>query len=147
MNTKKQGEHHFNWKGDSAKYFAIHNWIREKLDRSNCEHCGISGYRYKNGMWSIECANISGRYERQVKDWIVLCRKCHRKYDISKRPIEVKDCITCNNKIEAIFALRKKFCDECLHERKKIKGRDALRIKRGFRGLTNSSFYSKNKVI
>lgn len=79
-----------NWKGDEVGYFALHLWIRKRLGKpSNCSCCGINGkYTFmKNGVkrWSIEWANKSGNYLRVFSDWIKLCRKCHKQYDLNQK--------------------------------------------------------------
>ena len=68
------------WKGDNVKYTALHQWIYKKLGQpSYCEHCKST----------IEImyhwANISGRYKRDVKDWMRLCVRCHKRHDINKK--------------------------------------------------------------
>lgn len=76
--TQRKAECANAWKGDKASYSAIHKWIAytfEKLDA--CEHCKINT--------NLDWANKSGRYLREREDWLVLCRKCHKKYDMMKR--------------------------------------------------------------
>jgi len=62
------------WKGDDAKYQAIHKWIRgafEPLDR--CEVCG--------SLRHVQWANRNYKYRRVRKDWMMLCASCHSRYD------------------------------------------------------------------
>jgi len=69
------------WKGDNIKYGSLHDFIAYNLGKSqNCSHCktdNLTGHK-------IHWANISGKYHRDLKDWIRLCAKCHSKYDHSK---------------------------------------------------------------
>lgn len=66
------------WKGEKAGYSALHYWIRNKLGRpSICFHCKRTDQK------RYEWANISGKYKRDVTDWIRLCKKCHTKLDDS----------------------------------------------------------------
>ncbi len=70
------GENNTNWKGDNVGYFALHSWVLRKLGQARkyvCKQCGES----KNLEW----ANISHLYRRDIKDWMVLCKKCHHRYD------------------------------------------------------------------
>jgi hypothetical protein len=64
------------WKGDEAGYVAKHLWIIKHFGKAN--HCSIdathSGKRF-------EWHNISGRYKREVEDYIQLCPSCHRFID------------------------------------------------------------------
>lgn len=69
-----------NWKGKNASYYAIHAWVARHRGRpQKCEHCGTTKYRRYH--W----ANKSGKYLRELTDWIRLCVPCHNKYD--KEPI------------------------------------------------------------
>jgi len=69
------------WKGDKVGYFGLHLWkVARSGNPKECEHCGVAGR--KNGRnWSIHWANKSGKYLRDLSDWIGLCRRCHSKYD------------------------------------------------------------------
>jgi hypothetical protein len=67
-----------NWKGDDAKYSAIHKWVYKILGKPDtCEHCGVT----QLSGWKIQWANKSGLYLRIASDWLRLCVKCHREYD------------------------------------------------------------------
>lgn len=70
------------WKGDDAKYSALHLWVvRCKGNPNFCEHCGKVGR--KNGRnWNIHWANKKHTYKRILEDFIGLCRSCHLKYDL-----------------------------------------------------------------
>ena len=62
-----------NWKGDKAKYGAIHAWVRKYKPKSMfCEKCGIITSK-------LDVANISGKYLRDISDYRWLCRSCHNK--------------------------------------------------------------------
>jgi len=72
------GEKNQNWKGDDVGYVGLHNWVNRYLGKpTTCEHCGknFTGHR-------IGWANKSGEYKRDLNDWLRLCGKCHRQYDI-----------------------------------------------------------------
>lgn len=73
----KSGEVHYNWKGNNVGYVALHKWIYKVLGQPNkCSECGKIG----NGR-SMNWANKSQEYKREVSDWIRLCPKCHKNYD------------------------------------------------------------------
>lgn len=79
---KHIGEKNANWKGDDVGYKGLHIWINKKLGHSKiCEHCGKSEF----GKRQIHWANKSGKYKRDLDDWLRLCVKCHKKYDTAKR--------------------------------------------------------------
>ncbi len=60
------------WKGDNISKNPLHRWIaRRKLKPKFCERC--------NKIEPYELANISGKYFRDVNDFIWLCRNCHSK--------------------------------------------------------------------
>lgn len=74
-NTWPRGENNPCWKGDKVGYQALHDWVRrEKGKPERCEVCGIA-------EGHIEWANVSGQYCRDLDDWKMLCRTCHRKHD------------------------------------------------------------------
>lgn len=62
-------------------YNGIHHWIARKLGRPmECRACGI-----KNAK-KYEWANKSQFYKRDINDWIRVCVKCHRQFDLQFRP-------------------------------------------------------------
>jgi hypothetical protein len=68
-----QGEEHPSWKGDEVSYKQLHRWVRRQLGAPGaCEQCGDP---------ETEWANRSHEYQRQLDDWIALCRTCHRRHD------------------------------------------------------------------
>jgi hypothetical protein len=71
-----------NWKGNSAGYLAIHNWVKRKLNFPKV--CNICGKIPKK----IELANKDHKYRRNIKDYTPMCTSCHRKYDIKKGFVE-----------------------------------------------------------
>ncbi len=74
------GPNNPNWSGDKVEYVGIHNWISRKLGKPDtCSQCNKKGTG-RNMNW----ANISGRYKRDIGDWIRMCPKCHRTYDFEK---------------------------------------------------------------
>ena len=81
-NQKDQNNH--NWKGDRAGYVAIHTWINRKLGKPDiCEHCKSDNlFAYK-----IQWANKDHKYKRNLKDWIRLCSRCHKRYDLKHKLI------------------------------------------------------------
>lgn len=83
-NPKNAGENSGSWLGDDVKYNGLHTWIRRNFGKPlKCFNCGIDGQEI-NGRWTIEYANRSGKYLRDRYDWLTLCRKCHRAYDLGK---------------------------------------------------------------
>ena len=60
----------------SAEYRWLHYWVEKQLGKpAHCNTCGTTEKR-KYG-W----ANVSGRYLKDVSDWIRLCCSCHSKMD------------------------------------------------------------------
>src|SRR3990167_8838330 len=63
------------WKGDKVGYKTLHTWVkRHKGIPGQCVHCGET---IKRRVW----ANISGKYKRDLNDWMSLCYSCHFKFD------------------------------------------------------------------
>lgn len=78
LRDKKFGIDNPEWKGEEASYASKHKWIeRVKGTPSKCEHCKTTTAR------KFEWANIDHEYRRNKDDYMRLCTKCHRKYDIS----------------------------------------------------------------
>lgn len=72
------GTNHFNWKGEEVGYRGIHHWIKKIMGSpKKCEHC----LKEKTTPKSIQWANKSHQYKRELTDWISLCARCHAKYD------------------------------------------------------------------
>lgn len=75
---ERKGEKCPSWKGDKVGYPGIHEWVRKELGKPDtCEFCGRTGLSGRKINW----ANKSGRYLRDLNDWLRLCIPCHRKYD------------------------------------------------------------------
>ena len=73
-----EGKKNINWKGDKVGYFALHAWIRRKMGKAKqCEFCDKT-------EGTIQWANKSGKYERNLNDWLSLCASCHSKYDFDE---------------------------------------------------------------
>lgn len=68
------GEKHHHWKGNNVGYNGLHYWIRKNKVRTElCEICASKEPR--------EIANISGKYLRDVNDYMWVCCSCHKSYD------------------------------------------------------------------
>lgn len=77
-----------NWKGNQADYYTIHKWVHLKKGKpKKCLICGLVGkyVSFKNGeKWNLDWASKDHSYSRNLDDYIPLCKKCHRKYDIDR---------------------------------------------------------------
>jgi len=81
-----KGDNHGNWKGDSVKSGALHDWVRRwKGKPQTCLHCKASKEE-KRLTW----ANVDHKYRRNVDDFISLCYKCHQMYDIKNNNYPTK---------------------------------------------------------
>ena len=75
------GENHCAWKGSKVGYRALHTWVRKQLGTPDkCGNCGKSGLSGKHIHW----ANKSGKYTRDISDWLRLCTPCHKAYDLKR---------------------------------------------------------------
>lgn len=73
ISAKAKGKNHWNYKGDNAKYSALHLRVQDRRGKATeCEYCG--------GIEWVEWANMTGRYE-DTNDYQQLCRSCHTNYD------------------------------------------------------------------
>lgn len=75
------GINHPKWLGDRISYRGLHKWVVKTLGQptkcSNCNQDNLAGQQ-------IHWANISHNYKRNVTDWVRLCSKCHKGYDLGK---------------------------------------------------------------
>lgn len=74
---KHQKENNPSWKGDNAKYAAMHNFARRHFGKPQyCEMCGTNEDRMYH--WAAKDRLKGGRNRT---DWLRLCVPCHKKYD------------------------------------------------------------------
>lgn len=79
QSISKKAEKNPNWKGDNITYSSLHNWIVRNYGKpKKCSHCSTTNAK------KFEWANKSGKYLRNINDYIRLCVSCHRKYDNKK---------------------------------------------------------------
>ena len=70
-------ENHPCWKGEKAKYSAIHVWVvKHKGVASVCSFCGVTSEKTR-----IEWSNKDHKYRRNLEDYVALCVDCHYVYD------------------------------------------------------------------
>jgi len=117
LGRSKEGSKNPKWKGNNAKYNALHIWVRSRKKKPEfCENC--------NKKPPYDLSNISGKYKRDVKDWEYLCRSCHMKRDgrmnnlkqFNKKQMKKNRffCYNCDTIYEIIDNLdRKKACPRC----------------------------------
>ena len=75
-----KNKRHWLWKGDEVSYRALHSWVHRWLGKPKyCEFCG----KTQDTPKSIHWANKSGKYLRDLNDWISLCVRCHKEYDLN----------------------------------------------------------------
>lgn len=78
----KHEENHHLWKGKLVGYSVLHRWVQKHLGVATiCSTC----FRTSNKT-RLEWANLSGKYKRELDDWLPMCRSCHMKFDdVSKK--------------------------------------------------------------
>lgn len=67
------------WKGEKVGYRALHMWVAKH--RGKASSCTVN---VKHQSSRFHWANISQEYKRDLNDWISLCPKCHRQYDLGR---------------------------------------------------------------
>lgn len=73
--TRMIGENNPMWK-NSMVYGTLHDWIKRRLEKpERCQRC------QKNKVFDL--ANLSGKYLRDLSDWMYMCRSCHQKHDFA----------------------------------------------------------------
>jgi hypothetical protein len=74
------GENHYGWKGDSATYDAIHDWLRKHHPKTGvCEECeaeALTEYAYQRHPEP---------HTRDRSDYREMCVPCHRTFDAALR--------------------------------------------------------------
>lgn len=81
LGLSRKGEDNPIWKGDKAKYAAIHMWLYSNYGQpTTCEICKKTDLKGKRINW----ANLSGMYKRIKSDWKRMCVPCHKKYDLKR---------------------------------------------------------------
>lgn len=105
---------------ENVTYGPLHEYVKKRLVRPDkCEHC--------HQVKKLELANRSGKYKRDLTDWLWLCKKCHHKYDGHEKYLDLgrqkgiqftKKCLNCEKEIPGIQPSRlerKKYCSrQCL---------------------------------
>lgn len=78
------GEKSANWKGDDARYDAVHKWASKNKSKPEfCEMCGKSGRK-------LQLSNKTGKLIRDINNFQYVCIFCHRKYDKENKIIHEK---------------------------------------------------------
>jgi len=82
------GEDSGAWKGEEVGYGALHVWVAYWKGKPHiCEKCG----KYVENLKAIDWANVDHKYRRVLDDYIRMCKKCHRDYDIENGLITYKN--------------------------------------------------------
>lgn len=75
-----RGKNH--WKYDHYNVRAIHRWINRYHGKAN--RCVMPGCDGKSDWF--EWALVKGKkYLRKIENFMPLCRKCHTKYDMTRK--------------------------------------------------------------
>jgi uncharacterized protein with PIN domain len=74
--SARKGKIPYNFKHENAGYNAIHAWIRKHYGRAfKCFKCKTQLAK------KYEWANVSGKYLRDINDYLQLCSSCHAIFD------------------------------------------------------------------
>jgi len=114
MSLVKMGSNNPRWLGSKVGYDGLHDWVRRRKPKPMlCVHCNLRP--------SLDLANISQQYKRDLGDWEYLCRKCHMesdgRYKNLKRPCKtniIRNCLWCKTSFRVLPSYIKrgggKFC-------------------------------------
>jgi hypothetical protein len=71
-------ETHGCWRGDDVRYGGIHQWLNAQFGKpKECQNSNCLG-RSTNFDWALKRGM---RHKRKRKNYVRLCRSCHRSYD------------------------------------------------------------------
>jgi NUMOD3 motif len=110
LSLARSNEKAWNWKGDNVGYAALHYWVRKNLPEPKlCEFKGCEKPPH-------HLANITGTYNRDLKNWKYLCATHHFKIDrhcVGKRFVDHSStrCIDCGSDKTKIVT-KNNFCTE-----------------------------------
>ncbi len=78
--SKNKGKNNPNWKGEKAKFIAIHTYISKRKEKPNkCENCNKGNRRIE-----LSFNHDLGNHTRNPNDYEYLCSKCHKQRDINE---------------------------------------------------------------
>ena len=86
------GENNPRWKDGDVGYDALHRYMNKRIPRPElCEICNLVPPK--------QLANITGIYNRELKNWKHLCKKCHYNVDREKHLTDMLDrrCSICES--------------------------------------------------
>lgn len=87
LSLSRKGKNNPAWIGNKIGYKGVHVWLQRNFKKPlKCAKCECET--------KLDWANISGKYKRDIKDWEVLCRKCHMISDnrMNNRDLKGKFC-------------------------------------------------------
>jgi hypothetical protein len=60
-------------------YAKVHRWVRKQMTHiHNCYDCGV----VEMSNYKLHCANLDGKYTKDIQKWRKLCVPCHRRLDM-----------------------------------------------------------------
>ena len=79
------GKNHPSWVGNSITYKGLHNWLINKFGKAT--KCEISNCKNisKKFDWALKKNRL---YVRNIKNFLQLCRSCHKRYDFNENNIK-----------------------------------------------------------
>ena len=75
MKASKSGERNPGWKGDNVGLGALHQWVRKIYPKP--EFCQICNLKPPRDLSNINPTYNTETYNRDIKNWRWLCRRCH----------------------------------------------------------------------
>jgi Zn-finger protein len=80
----KRGDKNPMWRGNRVGYTAVHEWVSIRMTKPKiCPVCN------KKPVYDL--TNVSGKYKRDLSDWIWLCRRCHMIKDGRMKKLLIMD--------------------------------------------------------
>ena len=82
----REGDSHWDWKGDSAGYNAFHMRVYNARGAASRQHCSRAD---ESCSGRLEWANLTGNYA-DIMDFAPMCAGHHRRYDAERRVLAAR---------------------------------------------------------
>jgi hypothetical protein len=140
----KFGEEAMAFKGENAHFNTKHSWLKRHFDFGDkCKVCGAKD--------NLELANINGTYNRDYTNYLYLCRRCHRRWDMGLVALDINGKVWKREFIGKRLIDSRKIATKRINEYGTVRfvakaNYDHERIEKSFPDKESAETWYKNKV-